>query len=143
MRCHDRRFRIRGARLREGVNEPDSPEAERRARPPMRGDLRRLHVIYGGIDTSRFRPADAAGKRQQWGLAPEHYAFAVAAGMTCPGARASGSFCGPPRSSMKRLLWRASHRGRGSMAERLRADIAQLGLTGKAWLTDYEPDMRR
>jgi glycosyltransferase involved in cell wall biosynthesis len=31
--------------------------------------------------------------------------------------------------------------GRGSMAEVLRADIARLGLAGKAWLTPYAADM--
>jgi len=50
--------------LREGVYEPDSPEPERRARPPLRGDYSKIQVIYGGIDTSRFRPFDAAAQRQ-------------------------------------------------------------------------------
>ena len=33
--------------------------------------------------------------------------------------------------------------GRGSMAEMLRADIARLGLTGKAWLTPYARTCRK
>ena len=52
--------------LREGVYEPDSPEAERRARPPLLGDYSKIHVIHGGIDTDRFRPLDAPAQRQEW-----------------------------------------------------------------------------
>ena len=66
--------------LREGVYEPDSPEAERRARPPLRGDHTKIHVIYGGIDTAKFKPAHAGEKRRELGLQPGDFAFAVAGG---------------------------------------------------------------
>src|SRR5512140_957524 len=62
--------------LREGAYEPDSPEPERRARPPLRGDYSKIHVIHGGIDTNRFCPRDAAAQRNAWGLAPGMFAFA-------------------------------------------------------------------
>ena len=39
--------------LREGVYEPNSPEPERRSRPPLMGDHVKIHVIHGGIDAWR------------------------------------------------------------------------------------------
>src|SRR5205807_6335119 len=78
--------------LRERVFEPDSPEPERRSRPPMRGDLSKIHVSHGGIDTSRFRPFDATAQRQQWGLAPEHFAFAVVGGYDRPRGKGQREF---------------------------------------------------
>ncbi len=128
--------------LSEGVYEPDSPEPERRARPPLRGDLSRIHVIYGGIDTDRFRPFAATAQREAWGLEPEHFAFGVVGGY------------GRPRGKGQREFLRAAARvqasipqarfliiGRGDLKEVLEADIAQLGLSGKAWLTPYCQDM--
>jgi hypothetical protein len=52
--------------LREGVYEPDSPEAERRARPPLRGDHGKIRVIYGGIDTAKFRRRMRRKKARAW-----------------------------------------------------------------------------
>jgi len=128
--------------LREGVYEPESPEEERRSRPPLRGDIRKIHVIYGGIDTGRFRPRDAAEKRRELGLGPEHFGFAVAGGYDLPRGKGQREFlmaaariCGKvPRARFLII-------GRGSMGEILRADIARLGLAGKAWLTPYAGDM--
>jgi glycosyltransferase involved in cell wall biosynthesis len=128
--------------LREGVYEPDALEAERRARPPLIGDLSRIRVLHGGIDTGRFRPFDAAAQRQQWGLKPDDYAFGVVGGYE------------PPRGKGQREFLRAAARihteiprarfliiGRGGLAEQLRADIQALGLGDKAWLTPYCHDM--
>src|SRR5581483_8110382 len=53
--------------LREGVYEPDSPEPERRSRPPILGDHSRIRVIYGGFETDKFFPKDAADLRKSWG----------------------------------------------------------------------------
>ena len=70
--------------LREGVYEPDSPEAERHARPPLKGDYRKLHVIYGGIDAAKFHPLDASQTRAELGLNAGDYAFAVVGGYPLP-----------------------------------------------------------
>ena len=70
--------------LREGAYEPQSPEEERRVRPPLRGNHAKIHVIPGGIDTTRFRPADAAAKRRELGLQPGDYGFAVVGGFGLP-----------------------------------------------------------
>ena len=78
--------------LREGVYEPDSPEPERRARPPLSGDHSKIHVIHGGIDTDRFRPFDAAAQRQAWGLEPEHFAFGVVGGYDLPRGKGQREF---------------------------------------------------
>ena len=128
--------------LREGVYEPDSPEPERRTRPPIHGDHRKIHVVYGGIDTDRFRPRDAAEQRRAWGLAPEHFAFVVAGGYDFPRGKGQREFL-----QAAARIHDASPRarflivGRGNLKELLEADIQRLGLTGKAWLTPYCGDM--
>jgi glycosyltransferase involved in cell wall biosynthesis len=128
--------------LREGVYEPDSPEAERRVRPPLQGNHDKIHVIHGGIDTDRFRPAEAADKRRELGLRPEDYAFAVVGGYDFPRGKGQREFLmAAARVHEKAPQARFLIIGRGSMAELLRADIARLGLTGKAWLTPYCSDM--
>ncbi len=128
--------------LREGVYEPDSPEEERRRRPPLRGDFSKIHVIYGGIDTSRFRPSEAAEKRRELGLAPEHFGFAVVGGYDLPRGKGQREFLMAAAQAHEKIpRARFLIIGRGSMAEMLRADIARLGLAGKAWLTPYATDM--
>jgi glycosyltransferase involved in cell wall biosynthesis len=128
--------------LREGVYEPDSPEPERRARPPMLGDFSKLHVIHGGIDTDRFRPQDASRQRQAWGLAPEHVAFGVVGGYDLPRGKGQREFLqAAARASAEAAQARFLIIGRGNMEAILRADIERLGLRGKAWLTPYCEDM--
>lgn len=128
--------------LREGVYEPDSPEPERRARPPLRGDYSKIQVIYGGIDTSRFRPLDAAAQRQAWGLGPENFAFGVVGGYYLPRGKGQREFL-RAAAQVQALIPQARFLiiGRGNLREVLESDIAQLGLKGKAWLTPYCQDM--
>ena len=128
--------------LRDGVYEPASPEAERRARPPLRGDHSKIRVVYGGIDTERFRPAEAAARRAAWGLEPSQYAFAVVGGYALPRGKGQQEFL----QAAARIHPSVPHArflivGRGNMADLLRADIERLGLAGKAWLTPYCHDM--
>jgi glycosyltransferase involved in cell wall biosynthesis len=128
--------------LREGVYEPDSPEAERRVRPPLRGNHDKIHVLYGGIDTERFTPSEAADKRRELGLKPEHYAFAVVGGYDFPRGKGQREFLmAAARMHEKAPQARFLIIGRGQMAELLRADIVRLGLMEKAWLTPYCSDM--
>jgi glycosyltransferase involved in cell wall biosynthesis len=128
--------------LCEGVYEPDSPEEERHVRPPLMGDYSKIKVIYGGIDTNRFKPGESAGLRQEWGLRPENYVFAVAGGYELPRGKGQREFLkAAARIHERRPEARFLIIGRGSMAEILRADIAQLGLKDKAWLTPYCRDM--
>jgi len=128
--------------LREGVYEPDSLEPERRARPPMVGDPAKIHVIHGGIDTNRFRPSDAAAQRREWGLAPEHFAFAVVGGYDLPRGKGQREFL---RAAARIHAQVPNARflivGRGNMDKILRADIEGFGLAAKAWLTPYCRDM--
>lgn len=128
--------------LREGVYEPDSPEPERRRRPPMLGDHRRIHVIHGGIDTERFRPFDALAQRRAWGLGPEHFAFAVVGGFQRPRGKGQREFL----QAAARIHAQLPHArflivGRGNLEDILRDDIQRLGLAGKAWLTGQCADM--
>ncbi len=128
--------------LREGVYEPDSPEAERRARPPLRGDHGKIHVIYGGIDTAKFKPADAGEKRRELGLQPGEFAFAVAGGYDLPRGKGQREFL----EAAARIQQDAPNArfliiGRGNMEEILKADMQRLGLAGKARLTGQKRDM--
>jgi glycosyltransferase involved in cell wall biosynthesis len=128
--------------LREGVYEPESPEAERRVRPPMRGDHGKIHVIYGGIDTDKFKPAKAEETRRALGLQTGEFAFAVAGGFDLPRGKGQREFLAAA-AQINRDAPNARFLiiGRGNMEEILRADIARLGLTGKAWLTGQQRDM--
>jgi glycosyltransferase involved in cell wall biosynthesis len=128
--------------LREGVYEPDSPEPERRSRPPLLGDHSKIRVIYGGIDTGRFRPrvgqASRLPLRSEWGVAPEHFIFAAVGGYDLPRGKGQREFLqAAARIHQDVPNARFLIVGRGNMKEILEADIARLGLNGKAWLAAY------
>jgi glycosyltransferase involved in cell wall biosynthesis len=128
--------------LREGAREPESPEAERHVRPPIRGDHSKIRVIYGGIDTTKFFPADASNKRRELGLAPGEYAFAVVGGFDLPRGKGQREFLAAAARIHKEIPHaRFLIIGRGSMAEVLTHDIERLGLQGKARLTGQVSDM--
>jgi len=133
--------------LREGAYEPDSPEPERRSRPPLMGDRAKIHVIHGGIDTNRFRPLDGPeieAQRREWGLGPEHYAFAVVGGYPLPRGKGQREFLqAAARVHAQIPQARFLIIGRGNMADILQAEIERLSLAGKAWLTPYGTDMPR
>ncbi len=128
--------------LREGDADPASPERERHYRPPIQGDQRKIQVIYGGIDTDRFRPLDAAEQRAQWGLKPDDFAFGVVGGYDLPRGKGQREFLraaarvAPVEPRARFLIV-----GRGSLASQLQQDIAELGLFGCASLTPYCQDM--
>jgi glycosyltransferase involved in cell wall biosynthesis len=108
----------------------------------MRGDHGKIQVIYGGIDTGRFRPRDGAETRRELGLAPGQFGFAVAGGYELPRGKGQREFLmAAARIHEKIPQARFLIIGRGSMGEMLREDIARLGLAGKAWLTPYAGDM--
>jgi glycosyltransferase involved in cell wall biosynthesis len=128
--------------LREGAFEPQSPEAERRVRLPLRGDHGKIRVIPGGIDTAKFRPMDAAAKRRELGLRPGEYAFAVVGGYDFPRGKGQREFLAAAALMHEKVPQaRFLIIGRGTMAEVLEADIARLGLSGKARLTGHATDM--
>lgn len=132
--------------LCEGVYEPDSPEAERHARPPVRGDFSKIHVVHGGIDTEKFCPLAEEGEaqRREWGLQPGDYAFAVAGGYDLPRGKGQREFLQAAKLIHEKFpRARFLIVGRGSMGDVLRADIERLGLQGRAWLTPYCRDMAR
>ena len=128
--------------LREGARDPASPETERHWRPPLRGDYSKIRVVYGGIDTARFRPFTAAEKRRELGLGPGEFGFAVVGGYDLPRGKGQREFLKAAALVHENMPQaRFLIVGRGSMAEVLRADIGSLGLTGKAWLTSYASEM--
>ena len=124
--------------LREGVYEPASPEPERQARPPLWGNHSKIHVIHGGIDTDRFRPFEAQEQRRLWGLEESHFAFGTVGSYDFPRGKGQREFLLAAAQIANQLPQaRFLIIGRGNMTEVLQADIARLGLTGKAWLTPY------
>ncbi len=133
--------------LRAGHYEPGSPVEERRARPPMRGDFSRIHVIHGGIDTDRFRPIDASNAavarlRAEWGLAPGHFALAAVGGYDLPLGKGQRRFLEAAARIADRVpAARFLIVGRGDMRSVLEADVERLGLTGRAILTPYCQEM--
>jgi glycosyltransferase involved in cell wall biosynthesis len=133
--------------LREGIEEPDSPEPERRSRPRMHGDREKIHVIRGGIDTERFRPMSGLeidAQRREWGLMPEHFAFGVAGGYDLPRGKGQREFLqAAARIHAQVPQARFLIIGRGNMSGLLRGDIERLGLQEKARLTPYCTDMPR
>jgi glycosyltransferase involved in cell wall biosynthesis len=128
--------------LREGDADPQSDNPERHFRAPMRGDFSKIHVVYGGIDMDRFRPADAAAQRQAWGVEPRHFVFAVVGGYDLPRGKGQPEFL-RAAARVRGALPDARFLivGRGNMKERLEEQIAALGLRGVAWLTPYCHDM--
>lgn len=128
--------------LREGVYEPNSPEPERRARPPIMGDYSKIHIAHCGIDTERFQPFDTSAQRHEWNLSPEHFVFAVVGAYSLPRGKGQREFLQAAARIHKKIPnARFLIVGRGSMKPVLENDIVQLGLTGKAWLTPYCNDM--
>lgn len=128
--------------LREGAYEPDAPVAERRSRPPLRGEHSKIHVIYGGIDTGRFKPMDGSQLRAEWGLQPEHCAFGMVGGYVLPFGKGQREFLQAAAKVHRQIpLTRFLIIGRGNMGDALRAEIDRLGLKDKAWLTPYCTDM--
>ena len=128
--------------LREGVYEPGSPTPERRSRSPIKGNHSKIHVIHGGIDTERFHPFEAAAQRQAWGLNPEHFGFVTIGGYDLPRGKGQREFLLAAARICENIPQaRFLGVGRGNMKQILEADIARLGLTGKAWLTPYCQDM--
>ncbi|MDB6057463.1 MAG: rfaG [Verrucomicrobiales bacterium] len=128
--------------LTQGMDDRNSPERERCHRPPIEGDFKKIHVIYPGIDTTKFRPALADAKRNQLGLKPEHFAFAVTGGYHGPRGKGQREFLRAAASIHNKIPnARFLIIGRGNMESTLKADIEQLGLQGKAWLTGQMSDM--
>ena len=128
--------------LREGDADPGSDNPERHWRPPMRGDLTKIRVVYGGLNLERFVPADATEQRHAWGLSPRDHAFAVVGAYDLPRGKGQREFLqAAARIQADAPDARFLIVGRGNMKEILEADIQQLGLQGRAWLTPYCQDM--
>ena len=128
--------------LTEGMWEPDSPEPERRSRPPLRGDHSKIHVIHEGTDIQRFRPLDASALRKEWGVDSNHFVFGVVGGYNLPRGKGQREFlraAAPLSAKFDRARFVLV--GRGDLAETLRRDIEQLGLAGRAQLTPWYSDM--
>ncbi len=128
--------------LREGHADPAADNPERHWRPPMHGDLSKIHVVYGGIDMERFRPGDGAAQRKEWGVESGHFVFAVVGGYDFPRGKGQPEFLQAAiRVRAELPAARFLIIGRGNMRAEMEVQIEQLGLRGAAWLTPYCHDM--
>jgi glycosyltransferase involved in cell wall biosynthesis len=128
--------------LARGVYEPNSPEPERRSRPPLTGDHSKIRVIHGGVDTNRFQPSAESPWRAAWGIGPGQFVFAVVGGYDRPRGKGQREFL----RAAARIQTQIPHArfliiGRGNLKDRLEQDIVELGLQQKAQLTPYCQDM--
>ena len=76
--------------------------------------------------------------RAAWGIAPEHFVFAVVGGYDFPRGKGQREFL---RAAAK-IQSQIPHArfliiGRGGLKETLEHDIDKLGLQGKAWLAPF------
>ncbi len=133
--------------LREGDRDAASPEEERHWRPPMHGDHRKIRVIYGGFELTRFCPADPADAavralRKTWGMGPEAFIFGVVGGFTLPRGKGQREFLAAAARVRERIPnARFVLLGRGNMQSLLEEDIRRLGLEGAALIPGYCSDM--
>jgi len=128
--------------LREGDADPQSNNPERHCRPPMLGDHSKIHVVYGGFDMERFRPAESPAQRQAWGLKPGDFAFGVVGGYSSPRGKGQPEFLEAAAKTHQKIPnARFLIVGRGNLKPHLEAQIAKLGLSKSAWLTPYCTDM--
>ena len=100
-------------------------------------------MIYGGIDTNRFRPFDAFAQRKLWGLNHDNFAFGVAGAYHLPRGKGQREFLLAVSKIHTQIPdARFLIIGRGSMAELLHADITRLGLRApsSAILRDMDDD---
>jgi len=133
--------------LREGDRDTASPEVERHWRPPMRGDYRKIRVIYGGFELERFFPVDPTDDairtlRANWGVGPEAFVFGVVGGFTLPRGKGQREFLAAAARVRERIPnARFVLLGRGSMQALLESDIRRLGLEAVALVPGYCSDM--
>lgn len=128
--------------LREGHSDPYSDNPERHYRPPMHGDLSKIKVVYGGIDTNRFKPAINSAQRKAWGIGPDEFVFAVVGVYDAPRGKGQPEFleaAAKIRSALPGARFLII--GRGNMHMALEQQINRLGLQGVAQLTGWCTDM--
>ncbi|WP_018291091.1 glycosyltransferase [Verrucomicrobium sp. 3C] len=124
--------------LTRGDYEPDSTAPERRSRPPMKGDLSKIHMIPPGIEVERFVPRKATRERLSWGFGPGHRIFALVGGCSFPYGKGQEVFLEAAalvhsRLPETRFLLLGSGNMQGYLTEKARA----LGLQGKALLLSH------
>lgn len=129
--------------MKEGFNDPDSPEPERHYRPRLLGNTSKISVIPCCIDTERFYPQPPSAQLlKEWNLSPDHFIFAVVGGYDHPRGKGQREYLKAAALIHKQIpSARFLIIGRGSLAETLKQDIQQLGLEGKASLAPYSHDM--
>ncbi|MDR3416877.1 MAG: glycosyltransferase family 4 protein [Nevskia sp.] len=112
----------------------------------LSGDLRRLHLVYAGVDTRRFRPDPAAraAARQAYGWDESQVLFAVVGGAGLPDGKGQREFVEAgarlirERPEVKLLIV-----GEGSLIPVLQQRIAELGLERSILTVGFSEDVER
>lgn len=128
--------------MKQGFDDPNSPEPERHHRSRLLGDYSKISVIPCGIDVHRFHPGVTTDLRSEWHLSPEHYVFAVVGGYDHPRGKGQREFLkAAAQIHQQAPQARFLIIGRGTLTQTLQEDIQRLGLQEKAFLIPYCNDM--
>lgn len=111
----------------------------------LKGPSRRLHQIYGGVDTQAFRPsrspdAEAIRLRQKWG--PETVVFGVIGRISLPGGKGQRQFVEAAAQLHAEFPnARFAMIGKGRMVPELEKRIAETGLGEAATIIPFTIEM--
>jgi glycosyltransferase involved in cell wall biosynthesis len=112
----------------------------------LSGDLRRLHLVYSGVDVSHFRP-DAelrARGRQAYGWDESQLVFAVVGGAGLPDGKGQREFVeAGARLIAERPEVRLMIVGEGGLIPLLEQRIAELGLQSSILCVGFTEDVER
>ncbi len=112
----------------------------------LHGDPRRLHLIYAGIDTARFKPDKKARSqmRQAFGWDESHVVFAVIGGAGLPDGKGQREFVeAGARLVRENPAVRLLIVGEGSLIPVLEQRIAKLGLGDAIRMVGFVEDVER
>jgi glycosyltransferase involved in cell wall biosynthesis len=115
-------------------------------RTQLHGDLNRLHLIYAGIDTHRFRPDEniRVSARQSFGWDDSHVIFAVVGGAGLPDGKGQREFVeAGARLIRENPAVRLLIVGEGSLIPVLEQRVAELGLTEAIRMAGFIEDVER
>jgi glycosyltransferase involved in cell wall biosynthesis len=112
----------------------------------LTGDQRRLHLIYAGIDTARFRPdAEMRGRfRREYGWDESQLVYAVVGGAGLPDGKGQREFVeAGARLIRERPEVRLLIVGEGSLIPVLEQRIAELGLREQIRIVPFTDQVER
>ncbi|QSR88281.1 glycosyltransferase family 4 protein [Methylacidiphilum caldifontis] len=128
--------------LVQGDFDPLCPIKERHKREPIRGDHKKIRVIYGGIDTQRFYPRKVLYLREKLGIEARHFLFGMIGSYDFPLGKGQLDFLEAADCSRNVLPHgRFLIIGRGNMQQLLEEKIKRLSLEGRVFLVPHTSEI--